>query len=181
MQNNQSSFNKEDCFGTIIFCGFSLLLMLSIFFADMIVNLECQKSPSTEVYCQLNRTQLFLLKTRTQILAPGELKGATVKEHEDGEGDTSYQIILNTQKGNIRFIFTSSRKDAENRMNQINDFLDKSDIAQLNVTQNNIFEIVGLLIVFVFLLAIFLFNILLVIMPTKKPHQKALLFLEKKT
>ncbi|MGD1715558.1 hypothetical protein [Dapis sp. BLCC M172] len=165
-------------------------MLIWLIFRDIKVNIECKKSPNAEIYCQLHRTNI--LKQQTQTFLPGELKGATLNRYTDEDGN-SYQIMLKTKKGNILFgMSDGSIRSKQEKVNQINNFIEDSNITLLNVEKDDTVQFFWDLISCGYIVAISLWVMLLVMIQfirerltsilnqMNKPPKKALLSLEEK-
>lgn len=188
MQKNKTCLDNRSLeFVLVLALSALVTLILTIFITDIQVNIECQKSPTAEIYCQLTRTKL--LKQEKQILVPGELKRAILKT-DRYEDRRLYRIFLKTKKDKIPFGMSSSEKgDKKKKVNQINDFIKHSNIALLDVKQNDARDFFCELILSGLVSIVFLFVILLQILSTiglrlrsmiKKPSNNVPIFLVKK-
>lgn len=139
MKTNENSVDKSTIvIATALLLSFAfplVMLIVQIFFTDVQVHLQCEKSQPAETYCQLTRRKLF--REKKQTLVSGELKGAIIDTYTD-EAENSYKILLETQKDRIPFgISTSWIGDKKKKVNQINDFVEDSNITLLDVKQND--------------------------------------------
>lgn len=174
MQKNKTFLDKK-LFDIVVYVSLSTLVMLisTTFFMDIQVHLQCEKSVSGEIYCQLTTTKL--LKQQKQILIPGELKSARLKIDSYEEG-ISYKIMLETPKGKIQFGMSSSQKAGKKKIvNQINNFINKSNINLLDIKQNNTRIYLAQLIFSGLILILCIFFIFLQILSILRPWLKSMI------
>lgn len=138
-----------------VFLGFGLFAIIT--FGQLTI-LKCDRSnPPTAMLqgtCQLTATRL--LDSKTTEIPLNELRQATIATRTDSKRKRTYQVILQTQRGEVPFTFYSSSGLGDHHAiaNQINAFLKNSQQATLLVKQDDrwfgylvggVFTLVGLI------------------------------------
>jgi len=122
------------------FGGTPLFIMLSTLTSSAVEALTCKRVEPTQVNCELTQSTYMGLK-KEPILSLSKVRGAKVNEETDSEGDTSYEVVILTQKGEV-LLSNNNPYDAS----QINDFVKNSNSTNLRIDYDNRWNVIGMLL-----------------------------------
>jgi len=113
------------------FGGIPLFIMLSTLTSSAVEALTCKRVEPTQVNCELTQSTYMELKKERKI-SLSKVMGAKVNEKTDSEGDTSYEVIILTQKGEV-LLSNNNPYDAS----KLNDFVKNSNATDLRIDYDN--------------------------------------------
>ena len=122
------------------FGGIPLFIMLSTLTSSAVEALTCKRVEPTQVNCELTQSTYMELKKERKI-SLSKVMGAKVNEKTDSEGDTSYKVVILTQKGEVFWSYNP------NDASQINDFVEKSNTTDLRIDYDNRGNVIGTLLI----------------------------------
>ena len=122
------------------FGGIPLFIMLSTLTSSGVEALTCKRVEPTQVNCELTQSTYMGLK-KEPIISLSKVMGAKVNEETDSEGDTSYKVVILTQKGEVFWSYNP------NDASQINDFVEKSNTTDLRIDYDNRGNVIGTLLI----------------------------------
>jgi hypothetical protein len=122
------------------FGGIPLFIMLSTLTSSAVEALTCKRVEPTQVNCELTQSTYMGLK-KEPSLSLRQVMGAKVNEKTDNEGNTSYEVVILTQKGEV-LLPNNNPYDAL----QINDFVKKSKTTDLRSDYDNRWIVTGILL-----------------------------------
>jgi hypothetical protein len=114
--------------------------MLSTLTSSGVEALTCKRVEPTQVNCELTQSTYMGLK-KEPIISLSKVMGAKVNEETDSEGDTSYKVVILTQKGEVFWSYNP------NDASQINDFVEKSNTTDLRIDYDNRGNVIGTLLI----------------------------------
>jgi hypothetical protein len=136
---NKLVYQSEGNVGTYVFSliwglgfgGIPLLIMLSALTSSGVEALTCKRVEPTQINCELTQSTYMGLK-KEPSLSLSKVRGAKVNEETDSEGDTSYEVVILTQKGEVLL-----SNDNPNDASQINNFVKNSNTTDLRIDYDN--------------------------------------------
>ncbi len=116
-----------------------LWMMLSPLTSSAVEALTCKRVEPTQVNCELTKSTYMGLK-KERSLSLSKVLGAKVNEKTDSEGDTFYEVVILTQKGEV--LLSNNPSDAS----RINDFVKSSNTTDLRIDYDNRGDVNGTLL-----------------------------------
>jgi len=145
---NKLVYQSERNLGTYVFSliwglgfgGIPLLIMLSALTSSGVEALTCKRVEPTQVNCELTQSTYMGLK-KEPSLSLSKVRGAKVNEEIDSEGDTSYEVVILTQKGEV-LLSNNNPYDAS----KLNDFVKNYNATDLRIDYDNRWNVTGILL-----------------------------------
>ncbi len=122
------------------FGGIPRLIMLIALTLSGVETLTCKRIEPTKVNCELTQSTYMGLKKERSI-SLSKVMGAKVNEKTDSEGDTFYEVVISTQKGEV-LLSHNNPNDAL----KINNFVKDSNPTDLQINYDNRWNVTGMLL-----------------------------------